>query len=275
MAIIVLIQSKSATHRIRVTQQPFIVGRSSRCHLKIKDDFISGQHIAIRLEKNITVIKDLNSTNGTFLNGQKIDHTTLLIGEEVQIGGTTITLDVDSLNVFEKKNHLNTRTKTSVQFVSLPKEDTSIKKDITDSSFNSSQALMTKSKKQKLPPIPSVPASATSKQEASTSFKVIETPREDTEYSTDLSTNITTHQDYKHDDPLPPKKKYKKDKAVDFPTSSSEVNFDQETQGNTHMIQLKDIKRKRKKSKAINKKAKEAVPESIIARLISKIKELF
>ena len=34
-------------------------------------------------------------------------------------------------------------------------------------------------------------------------------------------------------------------------------------------------KRKRKKSKAINKKAKEAVPESIIARLISKIKELF
>lgn len=267
MAVIVLIQSKDKKHRVKVTNKPFVDGRSSKCHLKIDDDLISGQHIAIQLNEDTTVIKDLNSTNGTFINGSKIDQTTLLIGEEVQIGSTKITLDVDSLNVFEKKNHRNTRAKTNIQFVPLPKEDTSSKNKVTASSFDKPPTPIKKLKEKK------TTSRITSKQEDSAIIKEVETPSRDSEHSTDHSSNTVTYQDYEQDASLPPKKKYEKNKGVDFVPSSSEVNFDQETQGNTHMLELKNVKKKKKK--VINDEVEDLRPESIIARLISKIKNLF
>ena len=49
-----------------------IVGRSDLCDLKINDAKMSRQHFALENTENGLVLSDLNTTNGTFVNGVKV-----------------------------------------------------------------------------------------------------------------------------------------------------------------------------------------------------------
>ncbi len=50
----------------------FTVGRSSECDLSIRDDKVSKQHLRITRDMNDFKIEDLDSTNGTFVNGSPV-----------------------------------------------------------------------------------------------------------------------------------------------------------------------------------------------------------
>lgn len=69
------------------------VGRSSLNEFQLDDDKISGRHCRFFLRKDKLEITDLDSKNGTYLNGIRIDHSELFVGDEVKIGETTITLE--------------------------------------------------------------------------------------------------------------------------------------------------------------------------------------
>ena len=47
--------------------QPIVIGRISECLIKIMHAIVSRRHAEIRLDGNIVVLRDLGSTNGTFL----------------------------------------------------------------------------------------------------------------------------------------------------------------------------------------------------------------
>ena len=47
--------------------QPIVIGRISECLIKIMHAIVSRRHVELRLEGNIVVIRDLGSTNGTFV----------------------------------------------------------------------------------------------------------------------------------------------------------------------------------------------------------------
>jgi hypothetical protein len=65
----------------------FTIGRSSECSLRAGSDAISRKHCAIRLGQSSISIADLNSRNGTYVNGRRIDQeTTLNSGDEVRVG---------------------------------------------------------------------------------------------------------------------------------------------------------------------------------------------
>ena len=49
-----------------------LVGRSADCGLPVKDHFVSRKHLKITRKGEIIFIKDLNSRNGTFVNGEPI-----------------------------------------------------------------------------------------------------------------------------------------------------------------------------------------------------------
>lgn len=53
--------------------QPITVGRISECAIKIMHAIVSRKHVELRLEGNIVVVRDLGSTNGTFL-GPDLSH---------------------------------------------------------------------------------------------------------------------------------------------------------------------------------------------------------
>lgn len=63
------------------------LGRSSKNDIVIKDNFVSKNHLAIEEENGHYYIRDLNSANGTFLNGQTLyEETELQNGDRIGVG---------------------------------------------------------------------------------------------------------------------------------------------------------------------------------------------
>jgi transcriptional regulator with GAF, ATPase, and Fis domain len=68
--------------------QRVFVGTSPACALQLKDPFVSRRHAALSLAGTSLLIEDLDSTNGTFVNGVRVTGAHLFGGETVQVGST-------------------------------------------------------------------------------------------------------------------------------------------------------------------------------------------
>ncbi|MEH0860165.1 FHA domain-containing protein [Halobacteriovorax sp. DPLXC-1] len=82
-------------------------GRSkSAVDISVDDKKISSKHLEITHEKkNEIIVKDLNSTNGTFINNKKIEGShRLYVYETVRIGNCYITICLDDLTELELKS---------------------------------------------------------------------------------------------------------------------------------------------------------------------------
>lgn len=67
------------------------IGRSVNASIQLLDEGISRKHCIIRrLRSGEVVIEDLQSTNGTFANGERITVHHLADGDKIQVGSTTI-----------------------------------------------------------------------------------------------------------------------------------------------------------------------------------------
>ncbi len=73
--------------------EPLTIGRSSDSALQIRDDYTSTNHARLARWGDDWVIQDLDSTNGTFVDGARISApTTVAIGTPVKVGATTFEL---------------------------------------------------------------------------------------------------------------------------------------------------------------------------------------
>ena len=68
------------------------IGRSDSNLLTVSDQTVSGKHAKIVVKGEAFSIVDLNSTNGTMVNGQKISEMPIKTGDKVQIGKVNITI---------------------------------------------------------------------------------------------------------------------------------------------------------------------------------------
>lgn len=57
---------------IRVTEKATVLGRSSKCDWRVLDATVSRQHARLRATLDGVWVEDLQSRNGTFINGQRI-----------------------------------------------------------------------------------------------------------------------------------------------------------------------------------------------------------
>lgn len=76
--------------RFLLTGAVTVIGRGSDCDIIVDDTNISRRHLELRLTPNGVVVSDLGSTNGTFVEGHRIGSATLVDGNTVTIGRTTI-----------------------------------------------------------------------------------------------------------------------------------------------------------------------------------------
>ncbi|GAB3794819.1 hypothetical protein GCM10028798_02390 [Humibacter antri] len=73
--------------------EPITIGRSGESGLVIRDDYTSTHHARLMLWNNEWMIQDLDSTNGTFLDGQRVTVPTQVpLDAPVKIGTTTFEL---------------------------------------------------------------------------------------------------------------------------------------------------------------------------------------
>jgi pSer/pThr/pTyr-binding forkhead associated (FHA) protein len=83
------------------------IGRDpEKCQIVLNDAEVSGVHAVLR-KNNITChIEDLDSGNGTLLNGERINKSVVTNNDEIVIGGTTITVKISSDFLQEEEQRL-------------------------------------------------------------------------------------------------------------------------------------------------------------------------
>ncbi|WP_168582871.1 FHA domain-containing protein FhaB/FipA [Gephyromycinifex aptenodytis] len=70
-----------------------LLGRNPECTLVLDDDFASGRHARIYFAEKSWYVEDLDSTNGTYVGGERIDvPTPLREGTQLRIGTTVLEL---------------------------------------------------------------------------------------------------------------------------------------------------------------------------------------
>jgi len=67
-----------------------IIGRSSDLDMVLVEDMVSRKHAKITTDENVVSIQDLGSTNGTFVNGEKVRKAELKDGDRILIGTSII-----------------------------------------------------------------------------------------------------------------------------------------------------------------------------------------
>lgn len=76
--------------RFELTGSETTLGRGSDCEIQVDDQHASRQHAAIHFFDGSYQIKDLDSSNGTFVNDKRITSLPLSEGDKIQIGDTIL-----------------------------------------------------------------------------------------------------------------------------------------------------------------------------------------
>ncbi len=66
-----------------------LLGRGSGCHIQIKDPKVSRSHASLQVGVTGLTITDLDSTSGTFVNGNRVTSSVLKDGDVIQLGDST------------------------------------------------------------------------------------------------------------------------------------------------------------------------------------------
>ena len=96
---LIIVQGPGTGHTFTLGTDPVIIGREGpTAKFVIADPAVSRRHAQISRQDDGYVIEDLNSTNGTFINAQRVvGAVPLTPGDLIELG-TAVTLSYDTLD---------------------------------------------------------------------------------------------------------------------------------------------------------------------------------
>ncbi len=87
---LIVIYGEDLGRRIPITTDPIIIGRSAKCEIQVDQESVSRNHCRIRYDGQSFIVRDLGSTNGTYVNDELIDEVTLGDGDQLKVGRTIL-----------------------------------------------------------------------------------------------------------------------------------------------------------------------------------------
>jgi len=79
----------------RVQKQRTVIGRGDDCSLRIPLLSVSRQHCELLVSGNELRVRDLASSNGTYVNNRRVNESPLRAGDRLAIGPVIFTLQID------------------------------------------------------------------------------------------------------------------------------------------------------------------------------------
>jgi two-component system cell cycle response regulator len=90
-ACLTVITGSAAGQMFKLGKGDAVIGRSPTVAIRVVDDGVSRNHARIRHDSNGLYLEDMESRNGTFINGTRVSGTTeLREGDKIQVGRTTV-----------------------------------------------------------------------------------------------------------------------------------------------------------------------------------------
>ena len=106
-ASIVFFRRSGDRRSIDLTERSYLIGRSEGCQLRLPDGSVSRKHAEIIFDGSGIVVRDLGSSNGTYVNAERVQGQralsagdAVLIGETVfvaRVGGEPADIDADEV----------------------------------------------------------------------------------------------------------------------------------------------------------------------------------
>jgi pSer/pThr/pTyr-binding forkhead associated (FHA) protein len=92
--VLVVTQGSQAGQSAALADGVILIGRGADCQIILDDDYVSTRHARVVSGENGIYVEDLGSTNGSYVNGQRITApTTITMSDTVRIGKTILKLE--------------------------------------------------------------------------------------------------------------------------------------------------------------------------------------
>ncbi|QQE11779.1 FHA domain-containing protein [Planctomycetota bacterium] len=92
---LVMFKSDGLRRDFPVTRGKVVIGRKNTCDLRIPLSSVSRQHCEITIDGDQIHLRDLGSSNGTYLNDNRVQESLLKAGDEITIGPVVFTVIVN------------------------------------------------------------------------------------------------------------------------------------------------------------------------------------
>lgn len=96
LAYLVVREGNDQGKQVALGRQQIVIGRSLKNAVQLADETVSRQHARLEYEAGGHVIVDLGSTNGTYVNGKRVDRRRLSPGDRVVLGKTRLVYQAGS-----------------------------------------------------------------------------------------------------------------------------------------------------------------------------------
>lgn len=73
----------------------YVIGRDTRCDLRVPSPDVSRQHCEVAVDGGAIKVRDLKSSNGTWVNCERVDESALQPGDLIAVGPVVVVVRVD------------------------------------------------------------------------------------------------------------------------------------------------------------------------------------
>jgi pSer/pThr/pTyr-binding forkhead associated (FHA) protein len=94
---LVMFTEKGERRDFPITKSHAVIGRNTECNIQIPLSMVSRRHCELIVRKDKVVVRDLGSSNGTYVNNTRVQESEIAAGETLTVGPVIFTLLLDGV----------------------------------------------------------------------------------------------------------------------------------------------------------------------------------